>query len=255
MNFFNWLISECRCTRLLSCVTQRCRHGSSRVVYINGEVSSPGAYPLTGPMTVVQLLAVAGGLSEWANERNIRIMRADGGYRMSTDFPRSIGPVRAFYGNFGMLVRAYAYMVSLGGDGMRRATQMAVLNANYIRKRLEGVLELAYEGPCLHECVFSDSKLEPLGVKTLDLAKRLLDFGFHPPTIYFPLLVDEALMVEPTETETAETLDAFAEAIEAILAEAESDPEVARKAPYTTPVRRLDEAAANRRPVVRQPAT
>jgi glycine dehydrogenase subunit 2 len=112
--------------------------------------------------------------------------RGERGWTLSEEAPQSIGRVRAFYGNFGMLVRAYAYMISLGGDGMKRATRIAILNANYLRKRLEGVLELAYDSPCLHECVFSDETLERLGVKTLDLAKRLLDFGFYAPTIYFP---------------------------------------------------------------------
>jgi len=151
-------------------------------------------------------------------------------------------------------------MLSLGGDGLAEASETAVLNANYLLARLgEGraakYLPRAFDRTCMHEFVLSGRGAKrDLGVKTLDLAKRLLDFGFHPPTIYFPLLVDEALMVEPTETETRESLDAFADAIEEILAEAERDPEIARNAPYTTPVRRLDEAAAARRnPIVRQP--
>jgi glycine dehydrogenase subunit 2 len=157
-------------------------------------------------------------------------------------------------------VRAYAYIRSLGADGLRDASETAVLNANYLLARLheEDIvaerLPLAYGELCMHEFVLSGGPMKrELELKTLDLAKRLLDHGFHPPTVYFPLLVDEALMVEPTETETRETLDAFAAAIAAILREAETDgPQVAQNAPYTTPVRRLDEVAAAKRPVIRQ---
>jgi glycine dehydrogenase subunit 2 len=171
---------------------------------------------------------------------------------------KSIGRLRGFQGNYGCFVRAYAYIRSLGADGLRDASETAVLNANYLLARLreKGVAEylpLAYGELCMHEFVLSGGPMKrELQIKTLDLAKRLLDFGFHPPTVYFPLLVDEALMVEPTETETKETLDSFAEAIAAILAEAAEDPEIARNAPYTTPVRRLDEVAAAKRPVIRQ---
>jgi glycine dehydrogenase subunit 2 len=172
--------------------------------------------------------------------------------------PKSIGRLRGFHGNYGCFVRAYAYICSLGGDGLRDASETAVLNANYLLARLQqrGVAEylpLAYGELCMHEFVLSGGPMRrDLQVKTLDLAKRLLDFGFHPPTVYFPLLVDEALMVEPTETETKETLDAFADAIASILEEAAEDPEIARSAPYSTPVRRLDEVAAAKRPVIRE---
>jgi glycine dehydrogenase subunit 2 len=171
---------------------------------------------------------------------------------------KSIGRLRGFQGNYGCFVRAYAYIRSLGADGLRDASENAVLNANYLLARLreKGVAEylpLAYGELCMHEFVLSGGPMKrELQIKTLDLAKRLLDFGFHPPTVYFPLLVDEALMVEPTETETKETLDAFADAIAEILREAADDPEIARNAPYTTPVRRLDEVAAAKRPVIRQ---
>jgi glycine dehydrogenase subunit 2 len=178
---------------------------------------------------------------------------------------RSIGRLRGFHGNYGCFVRAYAYICSLGADGLRDASQTAVLNANYLLARLRDhplpdgrtvadYLPLAYGELCMHEFVLCGGPMRrELGLKTLDLAKRLLDHGFHPPTVYFPLLVEEALMVEPTETETRETLDAFADAIAAILGEAATDgPEVARDAPYTTPVRRLDEVAAAKRPVIRQ---
>jgi glycine dehydrogenase subunit 2 len=171
---------------------------------------------------------------------------------------QSIGRLRGFHGNYGCFVRSYAYIRSLGGDGLRDASEVAVLNANYLLARLrrEDIAEqlpLAYGDLCMHEFVLSGGPMKrALGVKTLDLAKRLLDFGFHPPTVYFPLLVDEALMVEPTETETRETLDSFADAIAAILKEAAEDPAIAREAPYTTPVRRLDEVAAAKRPVIRE---
>jgi glycine dehydrogenase subunit 2 len=172
--------------------------------------------------------------------------------------PKSIGRLRGFQGNFGVFVRSLAYILSLGGDGLAEASETAVLNANYLLARLSKgragrYLPVAFERLCMHEFVLSGKPAKAeLGVTTLDVAKRLLDFGFHPPTVYFPLLVDEALMVEPTETETRESLDAFADAIDRILEEAEEDPEIARQAPYTTPVRRLDEVRANRRPVVRQ---
>src|SRR6201747_1319815 len=184
-----------------------------------------------------------------------------GGPSFDLDFerPKSIGRLRGFQGNFGVFVRSYAYILSLGADGLTEASETAALNANYLKARLaEGRagerLPVAFERHCMHEFVLSGKPMKrELGLATLDLAKRLLDFGFHPPTVYFPLLVEEALMVEPTETETKESLDSFAEAIEAILAEAEEDPGKAREAPYTTPVRRLDEVKATRRPVVRQP--
>ncbi len=171
---------------------------------------------------------------------------------------KSIGRLRGFQGNYGCFVRSYAFICSLGAEGLKDASETAVLNANYLLARLKqhGVAEylpLAYGKLCLHEFVLSGGPMKrELGLKTLDLAKRLLDHGFHPPTVYFPLLVDEALMVEPTETETRETLDAFADAIAAILREAAEDPEIARNAPYTTPVRRLDEVAAAKHPVIRQ---
>src|SRR5687768_2650161 len=184
---------------------------------------------------------------------------AEPAYDLDFDRPKSIGRLRGFQGNFGVFARSYAYILSLGSDGLQEASETAVLNANYLlaklRKGRSGkYLPVAFDRTCKHEFVLSGSPAKrELGVKTLDIAKRLLDHGFHPPTVYFPLLVDEALMVEPTETETRETLDAFADAVDEILAEAERDPEVARNAPYTTPVRRLDEVGATKRPVVRQP--
>jgi glycine cleavage system P protein (glycine dehydrogenase) subunit 2 len=179
-------------------------------------------------------------------------------YELHHDQPKSIGRLRGFQGNFGVFVRSYAYICSVGGDGLRDVAETAVLNANYLRARLAEpgigeLLPIAFDRTCMHEFVLSGAPAKrELGIKTLDIAKRLLDHRVHPPTVYFPLLVDEALMIEPTETETKETLDRFADSIRAILDEAREDPEIARNAPYGTPVRRLDEGAAARRPVVRQ---
>jgi glycine dehydrogenase subunit 2 len=187
-----------------------------------------------------------------------RIVRGeDGTFDLVEDEAKSIGRLRGFQGNYGTFVRSYAYIRSLGAEGLQDASEVAVLNANYLLARLRqrgvaDLLPLAYGRLCMHEFVLSGAPMKrELGIKTLDLAKRLLDHGFHPPTVYFPLLVDEALLVEPTETETRETLDAFADAVADVLEEAREDPEVARNAPYTTPVRRLDEAGAAKRPVIR----
>jgi glycine dehydrogenase subunit 2 len=191
----------------------------------------------------------------------IRGQGEDGEDRYDLDFdrPKSIGRLRGFQGNYGVFVRSYAYIRSLGASGLRDVSEVAVLNANYLLARLreQGISELlpaAYDRICMHEFVLSGAPMKrELKIRTLDLAKRLLDHGVHPPTVYFPLLVEEALLIEPTETETKETLDRFAAVIAEILREAREDPEVARTAPHTTPVRRLDEAGAARRPVVRQP--
>ena len=187
------------------------------------------------------------------------VKTGDGAYDLDFDRPKSIGRLRGFQGNYGVFVRSYAYILSLGGDGLQEASETAVLNANYLLARLkeDGIgehLPVAFDRLCMHEFVLSGAPMKKnLGLRTTDLAKRLLDHGHHPPTVYFPLLVDEALLIEPTETETRETLDAFADAIADILREGAEDPEIARNAPYTTPVRRLDEAAAAKRPVIRQP--
>jgi glycine dehydrogenase subunit 2 len=186
------------------------------------------------------------------------VRREDGSFDLETERPKSIGRLRGFQGNYGTFVRSYAYIRSLGAEGLKDASQTAVLNANYLLARLRSLgvadkLPLAYGTLCMHEFVLSGAPMKrELEIKTLDLAKRLLDYGFHPPTVYFPLLVDEAVLIEPTETETRETLDSFAEAIAEILREAEQDPDVARNAPYSTPVRRLDEAAAAKKPSIRQ---
>jgi len=180
-----------------------------------------------------------------------RIVEDGGQFKLDSDCPKSIGRVRSFFGNFGVLVRAYTYILSLGGDGLEDATRMALLNANYIRKKLEKSYHIAYDEPCMHECIFTDRIQHRYGVSTLDIAKRLLDYGYHPPTIYFPLVVSGALMIEPTETETPETLDGFVDALLAIAQEAKDDPEAVKNAPHSTPVRRLDEARAARKPVLR----
>jgi len=153
----------------------------------------------------------------------------------------------AFHGNFGIMLRAYAYIRSMGAHGLKHATEMAVLNANYVRARLEGSFHLPYPNRSLHEVVFSDRDL-PNDCHTLDVAKRLIDFGYHPPTIYFPLVVKGAIMIEPTETESQETLDEFCDAMLAIAREALTDPEALKQAPVRTRTRRLDETAAARQP-------
>jgi glycine dehydrogenase subunit 2 len=180
-----------------------------------------------------------------------RLVQQDGAFAWSYDRPRAIGRVRSFYGNFGILVRAYAYMLACGGDGLTAVTESAVLAANYLRARLTGAYHLPYETPSLHEVVLSDKLQNREGVKTLDIAKRLLDHGFHAPTIYFPLVVAGALMIEPTETESLETLDAFAAAMLSIAREAQEKPEAVRAAPTATPVGRLDETRAARHPILR----
>jgi glycine dehydrogenase subunit 2 len=180
-----------------------------------------------------------------------RVVRCDGRFAWQEAAPKSIGRVHGFYGNFGILVRALAYVLRVGGPGLEEVTRLAILNANYLRARLAGVYHLAYATPSLHECVFSDRSLQPHGVGTLEVAKRLLDYGFYAPTIYFPLVVKGALMIEPTETESRETLDAFAEAMLAIAEEARTDPERLHAAPHGTWAARLDETRAARRPVLR----
>jgi len=180
-----------------------------------------------------------------------RIVHTEKGYQWSGDFPDTIGRVRTFYGNFNVIVKAYTYIRSLGTSGLRHATEMAVLNANYIKEKLKPHFDLPYDRVCMHECVFSGSRqVAENGVHTTDIAKRLIDFGYHPPTIYFPLIVPEAIMIEPTETESRETLDAFCEAMITIAREAKENPQKLKDAPLTTPVCRLDEVLAARKPDV-----
>ncbi len=174
-----------------------------------------------------------------------------GRYYLDYDRPYSIGRVHGFYGNVAIVLRAYAYVLSLGADGLKAVSENAVLNANYLLSKIKTAYDVPYNGRCMHEFVASAAKQKELGVKALDIAKRLIDLGFHPPTIYFPLIVPEALMIEPTETESIETLDAFADAMLAIAREAETNPEIVKSAPHDTPVNRLDEAEAARHPVLR----
>ena len=179
------------------------------------------------------------------------ISKPDGTLAFDYDRPLSIGRVRSFYGNFGMFVRALAYILANGPDGLRQTTEDAVLNANYLRKGLEGLYDLPYVSASMHEVVFSDKWQAKKGVRTMDIAKRLIDYGFHPYTTAFPLIVPGALMIEPTESESKEELDLFLEAMTAIAQEADQDPELVRSAPHNTRVSRLDETAAARKPVLR----
>lgn len=165
--------------------------------------------------------------------------------------PKSIGRVKPFYGNFSIYLRAYTYIRSMGPEGLKKVSEYAVLNANYVMRKLEKAYELPFTQHCKHEFVLSGKKQRALGVRTLDVAKRLLDYGYHPPTIYFPLNVDEALMIEPPETETKETLDGFIGAMLSIAKEAEKDPEIVQEAPHTTVVKRLDETRAARKPILK----
>ncbi|ANU23469.1 aminomethyl-transferring glycine dehydrogenase subunit GcvPB [Planococcus donghaensis] len=179
------------------------------------------------------------------------LVKKDEAYTFDYDRPKSIGRVKPFYGNFGINVRAYTYIRSMGPDGLKAVTEYAVLNANYMMRRLQPHFDLPYDRHCKHEFVLSGRRQKKLGVRTLDMAKRLLDFGYHPPTIYFPLNVEEGMMIEPTETESKETLDAFIDAMIQIAKEVEENPEIVQNAPHTTVINRLDETKAARQPVLR----
>jgi glycine dehydrogenase subunit 2 len=202
-----------------------------------------GGGPAAGPVGVSQALTPFLPVP--------RVRKSDQGYSLEETAPLSVGKMRTFNGNSLILLRAYTYIRLLGREGVRRVSEAAILNANYLRVKLKDAYQLAIEGNCMHECIFTAGKQKPKGVRTLDIAKRLLDFGYHPPTIYFPLIVDEAMMIEPTETESKQTLDAFIEAMNKIAQEAEQNPDLLKNAPYTTPVRRLDEVAAARHPNLR----
>lgn len=180
-----------------------------------------------------------------------RIILMDGLYKWQYNLPESIGRVKGFYGNIGVIIRAYAFLLSLGTGGLKKAAENALIQANYLLKKLADHVEIPYGKKCMHEFVASTKKFEESGITTLDIAKRLLDYGFHAPTIYFPLIVEDALMIEPTETETRETLDEFAEAVIKILEEARKSPELLKNAPHMTPVSRLDEVQAARKPNLR----
>ena len=203
-----------------------------------------GGGPGSGPVAVKQIL-------EPFLPKPVVITKADGTLGFEYNRPQSVGRVRAFYGNFGMFIRALAYILANGPDGLRQTTEDAVLNANYIRKGLEGVYELPYSTPTMHEVVFSDKLQAKKGPRTMDLAKRLIDYGFHPYTTAFPLIVHGALMIEPTESESVEELDQFIEAMKSIAKEVEEDPQVVLDAPHHTRISRLDETSAARKPVLR----
>src|SRR5947209_1137854 len=180
-----------------------------------------------------------------------RLKREGDQWRWNYNLPESIGRVRAYYGNFGVLVRALAYIMAHGGNGLRQATLDALLNANYLRTLLEPYYELAYRAPSMHECVFSDDRQAKMGVRTGDIAKRLIDYGFHPYTVSFPLIVRGAMVIEPTETDSKRELDLFADAMISIAKEVEDDPQLVLKAPHSTRTRRVDEVKAARQPILR----
>jgi glycine dehydrogenase subunit 2 len=203
-----------------------------------------GGGPGSGPVACKKLL-------EPFLPKPVLVTRPDGSLGLNYDRPQNIGRVRAFYGNFGMFVRALAYILANGPDGLRQTTEDAVLNANYIRAKLSGTFELPFTTPTLHEVVFSDRLQSANGVKTGDIAKRLIDYGFHPYTVSFPMIVHGAMMIEPTESESREELDLLIDALEQIAREAAQNPELVQTAPHTTRLRRLDETAAARKPVLR----
>ena len=199
-----------------------------------------GGGPGAGPVCVVQAL-----------EQFLpapRVIRDDSGYRLADGGPSSIGRLHAFHGNFSVLVRAWSYIRSMGPEDLKKASQLAVLNANYVKERLKGTLHLPYDQPSLHECVFSDQFQHDHGIRTLDMAKRLIDYGYHPPTVYFPLVVPGAIMIEPTETECRDDLDQFVEAFKAVVQEAADTPDLLLQAPVRAKLRRLDETRAARHP-------
>ncbi|WP_080845161.1 aminomethyl-transferring glycine dehydrogenase subunit GcvPB [Cytobacillus gottheilii] len=179
------------------------------------------------------------------------LVKKDDVFTFDYDRPDSIGRVKPYYGNFGINVRAYTYIRTMGPDGLKAVTEYAVLNANYMMRRLSSAYDLPFDRHCKHEFVLSGKRQKKLGVRTLDIAKRLLDFGYHPPTIYFPLNVEECIMIEPTETESKETLDSFIDAMLQIAREAEENPEIVQEAPHTTVIGRLDETLAARKPVLK----
>jgi glycine dehydrogenase subunit 2 len=199
-----------------------------------------GGGPGAGPVGVLEHLAVYLPVP--------RIAKDGKRFYLSREGEKSIGKVHPYYGNFGVFVKAYAYIHTLGAAGLAEVAENAIINANYLMHRLKRAYHLTYPGPCMHEFVLSAANLKRYGVRTLDVAKRLLDFGMHAPTVYFPLIVEEALMIEPVETESKEMLDRFAEVMEMIALEAKEHPEALHEAPTKTPVRRLDEAAAARNP-------
>ncbi|UCB45515.1 MAG: aminomethyl-transferring glycine dehydrogenase subunit GcvPB [Spirochaetota bacterium] len=202
-----------------------------------------GGGPGAGPLLVKQSLApyLPVPVVEKNNERFV----------FNYDLPQSIGKLKSFYGNFLICVRAYTYILSMGAEGLRKASETAVVNANYIRSKLKKYYHLPYDDSCMHECVFTDKKQKQHGVSTLDIAKRLIDHGFHPPTVYFPLVVDGALMIEPTETESKESIDRFINAMINIAKEAKENPEELKRSPQKSKITRVDEVTAARNPILK----
>lgn len=199
----------------------------------------PGAGPVLVKKTLEPFLPVP------------RVVEEDGSYHLSSDFPDSIGKVHSFYGNFKILARAYTYLMAYGSDEICNVARHSVLNANYLKSQLRESYYLPYDRPVMHEVIFSDKWQNETDVRTLDIAKRLMDYGFHPPTIYFPLIVPGAMMIEPTESESLESLDGFVLAMKRIAEESKTQPELVRSAPHSTKITRLDEAEAARKPVLR----
>jgi len=204
-----------------------------------------GGGPGSGPV------GVKAHLMEYLPKPAIKFDNESSKYVLDYEKPNSIGRVKAFYGNFLVIVKAYAYILSMGAKGLKEVSQIAVLNANYMMKSLAGWYNLPYGRICQHEFVLSAKEQKEKGVRALDIAKRLLDYGFHAPTIYFPLIVEEALMIEPTETESKQTLDEFIQVMRQIADEADDNPDLVKNAPVTTPVKRLDDVIAARKPVLR----
>ena len=202
-----------------------------------------GGGPGSGPISVVEKLVPFLPVP--------RVKKTDQGYRLVHDTPDTIGRMLTFHGHFGIIVRAYAYIRSMGAKGLTDVSKYAVLNANYIKAGLQNDLHLPYDRPCMHECVFTDKNQVDTDITTLDMAKRIMDYGFHPPTIYFPLVVHGAIMIEPTETESKQTLDQFIEAFKSVVKEAKETPELLKKAPHLPKVSRLDEVTAARKPILR----
>jgi len=231
----------------LNALLGRCRPGDAGfdIVHVNlhKTFATPhgGGGPGAGPVGVVDKLA------EFLPTSVVR-ERDDGSFYLDYDRPKSIGYVAPFYGNFGIILRAYAYILMLGAEGLARVADNAVLNANYVSAKLKDRYDLPYPGPCMHECVFSAARQALKGVRAIHIAKALIDRGVHPPTVYFPLIVHEAMMIEPTETESKETLDAFIAAMVEIADQAESDPDAVLACPTTTVIGQLDETLAARKP-------
>ena len=178
------------------------------------------------------------------------VTRSENGAFQTSDPPNSIGRLSGAYGNFGVALRAYAYIRTLGSDGLREVSEAAIINANYLLARLRDAYDVPFDRTCLHEALLTGKKQRQNDVRTLDIAKRLLDYGYYAPTVYFPLVVDEAMLIEPTESESKEAIDAFCDAMLEIAREAETEPDLVTSAPHVTPVRRLDEAKAARKPIL-----